>query len=129
MKIEFIYFVVLWLNAFHVKNGILVAYSLQEPLVHWKLDYTKHCWVLPGTYCEAHDKPVPSNTMVPHTYEAIVLGPTGNLHGSVKFYCLNTGRMLKWHSVTAQPMFDQAIKKVNAMGACKKQRQQFQFLN
>jgi hypothetical protein len=129
MKIEFIYFVVLWLNAFHVKNGILVAYSPQELLVDWKLDYTKHCWVLPGTYCEAHNKLVPFNMMVPYMYEAIVLGPTGNLQESVKFYCLNTGRMLKWHSVTAQPMPDRVIKKVNAMGACKKQGQEFWFLN
>ncbi len=33
MKIEFIYFVVLWLNAFSVKIGILAAYSPQEFLV------------------------------------------------------------------------------------------------
>jgi hypothetical protein len=72
-------FVVLWLNAFPVKNGILVTYSPQELLVHWKLDYNKHCWVLPGTYCEAHDKPVPSNTMIPHTHETIALRPSGNL--------------------------------------------------
>ncbi len=76
MKIEFIYFVVLWLNAFPVKNGILAMYSPQELLVQWKLDYTKHCRVLLGTYCEAHDEPVISNTMIPCTHKTIALGPT-----------------------------------------------------
>jgi hypothetical protein len=65
LKIEFIYFVVLWLNAFLVKTGISAVYSPQELLVRWRLDYKKHCQVLPGTYCKAHDEPIPSNTMTP----------------------------------------------------------------
>ncbi len=43
LKIEFIYFVVLWLNAFLVKIGILSTYSPWELLVCWRLDYKKHC--------------------------------------------------------------------------------------
>jgi hypothetical protein len=39
MKIEFVYFTVLWLNAFPVKMGISSTYSPQEILVHWRLDY------------------------------------------------------------------------------------------
>jgi hypothetical protein len=65
MKIEFVYFMVLWLNTFPVKNGILALYSPRELLVRWQMDYSKHCRVLPGTYCEVHDKPSPSNTMTP----------------------------------------------------------------
>jgi hypothetical protein len=49
MKIEFIYFMVLWLNAFPVKNGISSMFSLRELLVRWCLDYAKHCRV-PGKY-------------------------------------------------------------------------------
>jgi hypothetical protein len=48
MKIEFIYFMVLWLNAFPVKDGILGAYSPQELLVRWQMDYSKHCRVCRG---------------------------------------------------------------------------------
>jgi hypothetical protein len=43
MKIEFIYFIVLWLNAFPVKSGISSTFSPCELLVRWKLDYKKHC--------------------------------------------------------------------------------------
>jgi hypothetical protein len=95
MKIEFVYFIVLWLNAFLVKSGISGTYSPRELLLRWQLDYKKHCRVLPGTYCEVHDEPVPTNTMVWCMHECIALGLTGNLQGSVKFYCLTTGRVLK----------------------------------
>jgi hypothetical protein len=43
MKIEFIHFIVLWLNAFPVKSGIFSTFSLHKLLVWWKLDYKKHC--------------------------------------------------------------------------------------
>ena len=48
MKIEFVYFTVLWLNAFLVKTGISSTYLPQEILVRWRLDYKKHCQVLRG---------------------------------------------------------------------------------
>ena len=63
MKIEFIYFVTLWLNAFPVNNGISTKYSPRELILRWRMDYKKHCRVEVGTYCEVHDKPDPSNTM------------------------------------------------------------------
>ncbi len=59
MKIEFIYFMVLWLNAFPVKNGISSMFSPRELLVRWRMDYSKHCRVLMGTYCKIHDEPSP----------------------------------------------------------------------
>ena len=91
MKIEFVYFVILWLNAFLVQSGISQTISPWELLLRWRLDYKKHCRVQPGTYCEVHDEPVPTNTMAQRTHKAIALGPTGNLQESEKFYCINTG--------------------------------------
>jgi hypothetical protein len=88
LKMEFIYFVVLWLNAFPVKMGISAIYSPRERVVRWRLDYKKHCRVLPGKYCKAHVESLPSNTTTTRTHECIACGPTGNLQGSVKFYCL-----------------------------------------
>ncbi len=104
MKIEFIYFMVLWLNAFPVKNGISSVFSPRELLVRWGMDYSKHCRVLPGTYCKVHDELSSSNTMTPRTHEAIAMGPTGNLQGTMKFFCLNTSWILKQWSFTALPM-------------------------
>jgi hypothetical protein len=128
-KIVFIYFVVLWLNAFPVKTGILSIYSPRELLVHWWLDYKKHCQVLSGLYCKVWNEPVPSNTMTVQTHECIACGPTGNLQGRVKFYCLTMGRILKRHSSTLMLMPDQIIKRVNQIGLREKQGQTFLFLN
>jgi hypothetical protein len=85
--------------------------------VRWRLDYKKHCRVLSGTYCKVHDKPLPSNTMVPQMHKGIALGPMGNLQGTVKFYCLNARRVLKkCHSFMPLPMPDSVIQQVNTIG-------------
>ncbi len=39
MKIKFVYFIVLWLNAFPVKTGVSSIYSPLALLVRWHLDY------------------------------------------------------------------------------------------
>jgi hypothetical protein len=64
MLVELIYHVVLWLNAFPTKSGKSEALSLHKIVMRHKLDFTKHCKALFGSYCETHDKPVPTNTMV-----------------------------------------------------------------
>ncbi len=38
IKIELVYFIVLWLNAFPMKMEILSTYSPRELLVRWQLD-------------------------------------------------------------------------------------------
>jgi hypothetical protein len=67
--------------------------------------------------------------MITRTYKAIATGPTGNMQGSIKFFCLKTERILKWRLFTPLPMPDWVIKRVNAIGACKKQGRGFRFLN
>ena len=37
------------------------------------------------TYCEVHNEPDPSNSMVPGMQPAIAMGPTGNIQGSYIF--------------------------------------------
>ena len=72
---------------------------------------------------------VPTNMMMPRTHEAIALGPTGNLQGSVKFYCINTGRVLKRRSFTPMPMPESVIQRVNRIGERERQGRTFWFLN
>ena len=116
MKIEFIYFVTLWRNAFPVKSGVSETFSPREILLRWRMDVKKYCRVLPGYYCEVHDKPNPYNTTVSRTDKGIALGPTVNLQGSVKFYCLNTGLVLKQRAFTNIPIPTAVIAKVNKIG-------------
>ena len=98
-------------------------------MVHWKLDYKRHCQVQLGTYCEVHDEPIPSNTMAPWTHATIALGPTRNMQGSMKFYCLTTGRVLKRRSFTSLAMPNSIIKQVNTIGQRERQGRDFRFLN
>ena len=129
IKIEIVYFVTLWLNAFPVKSGVSETFSPREILLRWRMDSKNHCRVLPGSYCEVHDNPNTYNTTVSRTHEGIALGPTGNLLVSVKFYCLNTGRVLKRRAFTDIPMPTAIIAKVNKIGKKENQGKSFQFLN
>jgi hypothetical protein len=72
--IELVYHVVLWLNAFPAKSGLSETPSTRETVYRHKLDFTKHCKSPFGTYCEVHDEPTPTNTMVTRSTPAIVLG-------------------------------------------------------
>ncbi len=65
--------------------------------------------------------------MTPHTYECIVCGPTGNLQGSIKFYCLTMGQILKRRSLTTMPMPERVRKRVNTIGLQGKQGCTFRF--
>ncbi len=93
--------------------------------MQWRMDYSKHFRVLPGTYCKVHDEPSPLNTMMPWTHKVIAMGLMVNLQGMVKLFCLNTGQILEQQLVTALPMPDRVIKHVNAIGLRKKQGQAF----
>ena len=95
MKIKFLSFVVLWLNIFTAKNGVSLTLSPSETITGWRMDHKQHCRVEVGTYCKVHHEPLPSNNMVPRTYEAIALGPTLNLQRRVKFYSLRTKGVIK----------------------------------
>jgi hypothetical protein len=80
--INLIYHVVLWLNAFLLKSGVLANLSPCKLVIRHKLNFAKHCWAQFGSYCKVHDKPMPTNSMITRTTPAIVLGPTGNLQGT-----------------------------------------------
>ena len=99
-----------------MKSGVSETFSPREILLRWRMDVKKHFRVLPVSYCELHDEPNPSNTTVNRTHEGITLGPTGNMQGSVKFYCLNTGRVLKRRAFTEIPMPTAVISEVNKIG-------------
>jgi len=86
MKIEFLHFVVPWLNAFPVRGKISKVFSPRDIIVRSKMSAKKHCRVLPGSYYKVYDEPDPYNAMVTRIHEEIAFGPACNLQGSVKFY-------------------------------------------
>jgi hypothetical protein len=111
-----IYFAVLWLNTFPVKSGVSAEHSPRAIVVRTNLDYKKHCRIIFGSYVEAHDKPDATNSMIPRTHECIALGPTRNFNGTHKFFCINTGLVLKRRNWTPYPMSKRVQDKVNHWG-------------
>jgi hypothetical protein len=107
--IKLIYHVVLWLNAFPSKSGISETLSPREIVLRHKLDFKKHCQAPFGSYCEAHDEPAPTNNMMSRSTPSIVLGPTGNLQGTYKFFSLTTEKKIKRRQLTRYPMPDSVI--------------------
>jgi hypothetical protein len=95
MLIELVYHVVLWLNAFPSKSGVSETLSPRKIVYRHKLYFAKHCKLSFGTYCEVHDEPMPTNTMVTRSTPVIVLGPMGNLPGTYKIFSLTTGKKVK----------------------------------
>jgi hypothetical protein len=114
--IKLFYHIMLWLNTFLTKTRVS-AMLLPCKIVHrHKLDFAKHCKAQFGTYCKAHDKPVLTNTVVTWSTPVTVLGPTGNLQGGYKFFGLVTGKKIKQRNMTAYPMPDLVIMKVEQFG-------------
>jgi hypothetical protein len=116
MLIELIYHVVLWLNAFPAKSGVSETLSPHKIVYQHKLDFAKHCRLLFGMYCEVHDEPMPTISMVTCSTPEIVLGSMGNLQGTYKFFSLVMGKKVKRHAFTPNPMPDLVIRKVKVYG-------------
>jgi hypothetical protein len=114
--IELIYHVVLWINAYPSKSGVSTTLSPKEIVLRQKLNFKKHCKARFGAYCEAHDEPTPSNTMVSRSTPAIILGPTGNMQGMYKVFNLRTGKKIQRRKLTVMPMPDLVITQVERLG-------------
>ena len=79
-----IYFAVLWINDFYIKNGLSTKYSPRSIMIYTNL-FCKHYKVVFGTYCEFHYETKSSKSMVSRMRKAIALVPTGNLKAAQKF--------------------------------------------
>jgi hypothetical protein len=114
-------FVAMWINAFPSDSGVSTVYSPREIVTGLRMDYAKHCRARWGSYVEAHDDPDITNDMRPRTSPCIVLGPTGNIQGSIKCYNLETKAVVKRRNITPLPMPDRVIKCVIDLGKRAKQ--------
>ena len=113
--INMIYFCIVCLNAFPVKNEVSQELYPRSIVLRTKLSWKNHCRIQFGGYSEVHNEPNPINTISPRTHPAISVGSTGNFNGTIKFFCMITGRILKLRNFTRYPMLDRIIKK-NAWG-------------
>ncbi len=117
ITIEMLYHCAMWLNTFPARNGISTKFLPCEIVTRQSLDFTKHCHMPFGSYCEVHNEPTPLNGMRLCTHPTIALGPTGNAQGTYKFFCLEKGTVLNSDHWTEYPTPDSVIWKGNRWGA------------
>ncbi|KAL7460647.1 hypothetical protein ACHAXS_001093 [Conticribra weissflogii] len=112
MVIKLVYFCTIWLNVVPSRSEVSTEYSPREVVVRQLVDHRKH-WQVPfGAYCKVFEDQERTNTMASQTRGAISLGPTGNMQGTYKFFCLTTGRIIKRRQFTKVPMPGSIIKKL-----------------
>ena len=75
-------FVILWLNAFPLTDGLTTTLSPRTIMTRRLLDFKMVCRIPFGAYAQIHKNNTPlNNTEAPRTLGAISLGPTGNVQG------------------------------------------------
>ena len=82
------------LNLFPVKGGISDYFSPRAILNQRGLDYEKECKIPFGTYVQANNDNLPSNTNAPRTLDAIYPRPTQSLQNGHELMDLNTGKLI-----------------------------------
>lgn len=103
-----------WLNAVPAKSGMSECFSPREIVIRQKVDYVKHCKVGFRVHCKVYNEPTLSNNFTPRTHHLICMEPTGNLQGTYKFFCLDTGRTLKRRVFKELYMPASVIRKVES---------------
>jgi hypothetical protein len=93
MLVHLLHHVVMWLNNFTIKNGVLGQYSPCEIILRHKLNFKQHCRAPFGSYCEVHEDNSPTNSTKSRGIPAICLGPNGNIQDS--FLNLALGLVIK----------------------------------
>ena len=114
MLIDMAKFVVKWLNAFPVKEGIKHI-SPRTLVTGQSVDFNIHCKLQFGAYFQTHEDNTIVNIMEPRTLGAIALGPDNSIQTG--YYCLNltTGRRIHRRKWTALPMPNIIIQRIEAL--------------
>lgn len=95
-------------------NGISTTMSPRTIITGTTANYSTHCRVPIGAYCEVHNESNPSNTETPCTSYNIALNPTGNLQGSYRFLSLDTGKRILRRCWTELSITNAVIARVHA---------------
>ena len=110
ITVNLVMFVVHWLNAFPVKNGVSDTISPGLLLTGKVPDFNKHCKLMFGSYVQTHEENTPRNNQVARSLGAIALGPDTSQQAGHWFMNLNTGRKIHRRSWTALPMLQEVVK-------------------
>ena len=104
-----------FLNVFPVKHGMSSMHSPSMLLGEPKLHHKKHLQHSLGECTQAGLSSQTTNTNVEHTIDRTCLGPAGRMLGGCDFMNLNMGKVMNRQSVTAVPITETVISKMEEM--------------
>jgi hypothetical protein len=105
------------LNLFPAKGGVSAYLSPHVIMTGRNLDFEKHCKVPFGTYVQANQENLPTNTQAPRTIDAIYLRPMSSKQGGHELMNLQTGMVITRNTIWERPLTDLVIQAVEAMAA------------
>jgi len=113
MMVELVKYANFWLNSFPKTDGISKTLSPRTIVTGRSVNYSKHCKLEFGEYCQTHEQH--NNSMAPRTIGAIALRPTGNLQGTYLFMSLDTGRIIARNNWNVIPMSNEVITRIQQL--------------
>jgi hypothetical protein len=103
------------LNFFPAKGAVRTIVA-PEILLHVPLNHEQQCLFPILGFVQAHDEPVPANTLQPRTLDCIYLRPaTNNVQGGHEVYNLATKRVITRRKLTTLPVSAAVIMAVEAI--------------
>ena len=83
--------------------------SHREIFIVRAVDSRNHCKAHLGSYVEAHEDRLLTNTQHLQTFPGVYLGPTGNMQGTLKVFDLKNSVIKKPQTITEFPIPDRFI--------------------
>jgi hypothetical protein len=106
------------LNYFPAKGGVSPYYSPRLILYQTNLHYNKHCLYAFGSYVQAHNEPIHTNTNAPRSLDCIYLTHNSNHQGGHILLHLPTNKTIVRRAVTVLPITPHVISQVHAIAIC-----------
>ena len=92
--IQLVYNVTLFINVVPDPLGVSEQYSPRNIVTQRKFDFEQDCKVQFGSYVQASNGAIITNTMKLRTHGCVALGTSGNWQGSTKFFYIETGKVV-----------------------------------
>ena len=113
---QLVYNVTLSIDAVRDALGVSERYSPRKIATQPKFDFERDCKVQFGTYVQASNDAIVTNTTKLRTHGCVALGTSGNWQGSTICFDLDTGKVVTRRVVEELPYPDHVIKRVKERG-------------
>ena len=104
--------IIKWLNMFPPKGGVSMHYSPQTIVTGKPLDYNYNCKYAFGSYVQALQENIPTNSPAPRTLDCIFLDSDESPAGGYNLLHLATNRIITRRKITQVPLTQNVINRV-----------------